>query len=712
MKSLTQFLFRFISIFACFFFLFNYPGIASGDTNINGPVIGTVTVSIAGQQETEGFADIFYLDADNVLHTLGGLLCSSALPSIEYYMVSTNKYCIGNPISCSESGISITFNTVCITFAENNNSFTLTGSGMAESLPFTFSGTGSSVNSTPISINDSIGGLSGGMDSVKAFSFDVPSNSLEINVNTVGGSGDVDLYVSNSQPPFDTFSSEGDFANENIVVPNPSSGTWYILLVGYTAYNGVTLTVNVIPIICDYAILPTSKSVSPGGGAGSVSVSTSSGCSWAASSNASWITITSGSSGNGNGMVDYSVSSNSSTSQRTGTMTIAGKSFTITQNSCNYSLSSTSNTFTAYGGNGSVSVSTSSGCPWTATSNASWITITTGSSKNGNGTVNYSVLLNSSTSQRTGTMTIAGKSFTVTQEGLNVITSGDIDDNAMDDVITDFGPGTGTYVLLNNSTLPQLHALSPETMVTGDIDGGGMDDIILDFGSLGIWVYMNNTSWVQLHTLSPEIMISGDIDGSGKDDIIVDFGRFGTWVRMNNSSWIQLHSLSPETMTIGDIDGGGSADVILDFGSLGTWIRMNNSTWAQLHTLSPETMVTGDIDGSGKDDIIVDFGSLGTWVRMNDSSWAQLHTLSPETMVTGDYDGIGSAEVILDFGSLGIWAYMNNATWSQLHTLSAVTMTTGDVDGNGQDEIIIDFGPPYGIWILFYDRIWSALPTP
>jgi hypothetical protein len=84
---------------------------------------------------------------------------------------------------------------------------------------------------------------------------------------------------------------------------------------------------------------------------------------------------------------------------------------------CTYSISPTRQSFPASGGTGSVSVSTQAGCSRTATSNASWITITSGSSGKGNGTLKYSVSANTSASQRTGTMTIAGATFTVTQEG-------------------------------------------------------------------------------------------------------------------------------------------------------------------------------------------------------------------------------------------------------------------------------------------------------
>ncbi len=94
------------------------------------------------------------------------------------------------------------------------------------------------------------------------------------------------------------------------------------------------------------------------------------------------------------------------------------KSVTITSPppTCTYSISPTSKQFTSSGGTGSVSVTASATtCSRTALSYASWITITSGSSGTGSGTVYYSVAANTGTSDRIGTMTIAGKTFTVTQ---------------------------------------------------------------------------------------------------------------------------------------------------------------------------------------------------------------------------------------------------------------------------------------------------------
>ena len=66
---------------------------------------------------------------------------------------------------------------------------------------------------------------------------------------------------------------------------------------------------------------------------------------------------------------------------------------------------------------GKVDVLTSSGCPWTAVSNVPWITILSGNSGIGSGSVTYRVSQNKGTSSRTGTLTIAGQTFSVTQNG-------------------------------------------------------------------------------------------------------------------------------------------------------------------------------------------------------------------------------------------------------------------------------------------------------
>ena len=189
---------------------------------------------------------------------------------------------------------------------------------------------------------------------------------------------------------------------------------------GTLTIGGNVLTVNqAAAAACSYQINPSSQSIGASGGAGSpVDVSTTGNCSWTAASNAAWLTVTSGATGTGDGEVAFTVAANTGAA-RTGTLTIAGQTFTVNQaTGCSYSIDPVAQSMTAAGGAGtSIAVSTSSGCGWTAASNASWLTITSGSSGTGNGTVGFSAAPNTSGSGRSGTLTIAGRTFTVLQAG-------------------------------------------------------------------------------------------------------------------------------------------------------------------------------------------------------------------------------------------------------------------------------------------------------
>lgn len=70
----------------------------------------------------------------------------------------------------------------------------------------------------------------------------------------------------------------------------------------------------------------------------------------------------------------------------------------------------------AAGSKGVINVTCTATCSYTAVPNASWITITSGASGNSPSTVGFTVAANSGPA-RTGTITIGGQTFTVTQDG-------------------------------------------------------------------------------------------------------------------------------------------------------------------------------------------------------------------------------------------------------------------------------------------------------
>jgi hypothetical protein len=180
---------------------------------------------------------------------------------------------------------------------------------------------------------------------------------------------------------------------------------------------------------CSFSLAPMSLSVGFAAATESVSVTAAGGCSWTASSQADWIGITSGSSGSGNGTVQFTIAQNPGTSPRTGTLTIAGQTVTVVQAAppppapapapqCAFTLSTTTDSVGASAATRQLQVTASAaGCAWTATSQADWIAITRGASGTGSDQVRFTVAANPSQTPRTGTLTIAGQTVTVTQAG-------------------------------------------------------------------------------------------------------------------------------------------------------------------------------------------------------------------------------------------------------------------------------------------------------
>jgi hypothetical protein len=299
-------------------------------------------------------------------------------------------------------------------------------------------------------------------------------------------------WISNLTPT----SGQGTGTVEFLATANPVPSARQ----GEIVINQDKIPVSQDPAPCLFSITPTDLTVVATGGPGTVNVTTLTGCSWTAASDVPWITVTAGASGSGNGAVRFSSASNVGTTPRIGNVTIAGQPVTITQSAptlapapapgtgsapsptptpspvpppCIYAI--TPNTFTvgASGGVGpTVSVAAASGCMWGAVSNDSWITVTTGAIGNGNGTVTFTVAANP-TNARTGTITIAGQTLTVTQ-------------------------GTNCTFLLNRSN------------VTVPLAGASRAVIVTASGPLCSWTSSTTASWITF-TSSTTVTGSGTV---------------------------------------------------------------------------------------------------------------------------------------------------------------------------------------------------------
>jgi photosystem II stability/assembly factor-like uncharacterized protein len=151
----------------------------------------------------------------------------------------------------------------------------------------------------------------------------------------------------------------------------------------------------------------------------------------------------------------------------------AGRNFTLTvsqpSDPCTFSLSSSSLFMSYNGGASDIDVATPGGCPWTAVSNSpSFISVLSGASGSGNGRVRYSVAANSG-GARSGTLTIAGISYTINQAAAGC-------SYALDPPSTLLGGEGGTgNVVVNSASGCAWTAVSnaPWIVVTGSPGGTG-----------------------------------------------------------------------------------------------------------------------------------------------------------------------------------------------------------------------------------------------
>ena len=174
------------------------------------------------------------------------------------------------------------------------------------------------------------------------------------------------------------------------------------------------------PPACTFSLSTSSLSVAAAGGSNSISVVTAARCSWTATSDRGWMAVTSGASQTGPGSVTVSLSANTGEGARSGTLTIAGLGVAVVQDGrapCVIDIAPGSASYGKDAATGTVAVSTAPHCQWSATSAASWLSITSGSGGIGNGTVSYAIERNRELADRTGTIAIGSRTFTVTQRG-------------------------------------------------------------------------------------------------------------------------------------------------------------------------------------------------------------------------------------------------------------------------------------------------------
>ena len=176
-------------------------------------------------------------------------------------------------------------------------------------------------------------------------------------------------------------------------------------------------------VTCSFAVSVTSMSADAAASNKTVGVVAPAGCAWTSSSNQPWVTVTGGA---GTTNATVAIDANPDGSSRTARLTIAGTQVDLTQSgaACTYTWSPAAVSIPAVAATGkTATLQTLTGCSWTASSSASWLTLTT-SSGSGGGAVTFAVSANTGPANRQATVTVNGQAFSVTQAGTSPMAPG------------------------------------------------------------------------------------------------------------------------------------------------------------------------------------------------------------------------------------------------------------------------------------------------
>jgi len=292
-----------------------------------------------------------------------------------------------------DSNTSTETRTATLTIEPGNETHVITQQGIITSL---------SVNPTSVTLK-STSNSSDQFNVTSNVSWTVSDDATWLSVTPTNGSNDETITVTATSA-------------------NPSNNTrsGIVTITGNGITRTVTVTQDGTPIPPSLTVNPTSLTL------GSASNSTdqinvTSNGNWTVSDDVAWLTVSPASGSNNETVTVTATSANTLTTSRIGTVTISGSGITrtiaITQNGTPITPSLTVNPTSLTLGsalNSSDQINVTSNVSWTASDDAPWLTVSPASGSNNETVKVTAISANTSTTSRSGTVTITGGEITRT----------------------------------------------------------------------------------------------------------------------------------------------------------------------------------------------------------------------------------------------------------------------------------------------------------
>jgi subtilisin family serine protease len=334
---------------------------------------------------------------------------------------------------------------------------------------------------------------------------------------------------------------------------------------------------------------------------------------------------------------------------------------------CDFQLANSSQSVGITGGSVNVNATAGTNCDYSVKSNDSWITVSSGNPSSGNATISLTVAQNTSGADRSGTVKIADKTFTVNQSGPLAPRTAPIDfdgDGKTDYAVTQNSAGQMLWHIQRSQSgyLPVNFGLATDTPIPVDFDGDRKTDVgvyRVDGTNQGYFYYLRSIdnvfqslSWGTINDFSSNTQ---DFDGDGKADFTVIRKTSGQliWYVLKATGSVSVFQFGIDTdkPIRGDFDGDSKADLAVYRPSANSFYYLRSSDNAfvamPFGISSTDKIIPADFDGDGKTDIAVWRTTNGTWYWLNSSNGsfsAMQFGISTDLPIPGDYDGDGKTD--------------------------------------------------------------------